>query len=122
MAYRLAGALKALRAQIDEQWPDRDKGSDGWIGDTSHKARRSDHNPNRRGVVTAIDITRDSENGPDCEQLALSCLQDERTKYVIYNRRIASQGGTWRKYSGSNAHTKHVHISVKADTAAYDSK
>jgi len=103
MAYRLANSLKTLRSQIDEQC-----------------ARKSDHNPNSRGVVTAVDITRDSENGPDAEQLALSCLKDRRVKYVIYNRRIASQGGTWRRYRGSNPHTQHVHISVSTDPALYD--
>jgi hypothetical protein len=26
----------------------------------------------------------------------------------------------WRAYGGANPHTKHVHISVKPDKAAYD--
>ncbi len=32
-------------------------------------------------------------------------------KYVIYNRQINSGSG-WEAYSGSNAHTDHVHISL----------
>ncbi len=32
-------------------------------------------------------------------------------KYVIYNRRIYD-GSSWRRYSGSNAHVDHVHISL----------
>lgn len=117
---RLAKSLETLRSQVNDLWPDRDKSNDGWIGDTAHSRRKSDHNPNARGVVTAIDITRDQTDGPDCEQLALSCLKDSRVKYVIYNRRIASQGGTWRRYRGSNPHTQHVHISVSSDPSEYD--
>lgn len=120
MDWKLAPALKTLRRQIDEKWPDRSKDSDGTVGDPRHQARKSDHNPNWAGVVCAIDITRDDENGPDCEQLALSALRDPRVAYVIYNRRIASRGGTWRKYGGSNPHTKHVHISLKQKQACWD--
>jgi hypothetical protein len=57
--YRLCKAGQQLRLQVDDSYPDRDKSSDGWIGDTSHKARRSDHNPDAKGIVRAIDIDRD---------------------------------------------------------------
>ena len=117
--WKLAPALEQLRKQINEQWPDRSKASDGTIGDAAHASRKSDHNPNRAGVVCAMDITRDSENGPDCEQLALALLRDERTNYVIYNKRIASRGDTWRKYKG-HPHTQHVHISVRQNPEYYN--
>ncbi|OAH53901.1 hypothetical protein AWH48_11575 [Domibacillus aminovorans] len=32
---------------------------------------------------------------------------------VIYNRRISSSGGSWRKYTGPNPHTDHVHADFK---------
>lgn len=30
-------------------------------------------------------------------------------QYVIYNHEISSKGGPWRKYTGVNPHTDHVH-------------
>jgi hypothetical protein len=44
MAKLCAGGVR-LRDQIDRRWPNRDKRSDGWIGDSDHAARKSDHNP-----------------------------------------------------------------------------
>src|SRR5690554_7976273 len=35
-----------------------------------------------------------------------------RSSDLIFNRRIASKGGGWRAYHGSNPHTSHVHVSV----------
>lgn len=59
MSYYLAPSLAVLRAEINARWPGRDKASDGWIGDTAHQSTRSDHNPNSRGSVNAIDIDED---------------------------------------------------------------
>jgi hypothetical protein len=123
MAYRLAKSLETLRAQIDKQWPKRRKASDGWIGDTAHRKRKSDHNPNSAGIVTALDITHDPARGVDCNKLAEALKTDTRIKYVIWNRKKwnPSIAQSWRTYTGSNPHTKHVHFSVRADKASYDS-
>src|SRR4051794_9209283 len=59
MAFRLAKALETLRSQVNAAHPTRRKASDGWIGDTAHSARKSDHNPNSAGVVCALDMTHD---------------------------------------------------------------
>jgi len=119
VAYRLAKSLDKLRAQVNEKWPKRSKASDGWIGDTSHAARPSDHNPDSRGIVHAVDLTHDPANGFDSWKFADAILaaQDPRLKYVISNGRIGSgpagpSPGEWRDYSGSNAHAHHCHISV----------
>lgn len=124
MAWRLARALETLRAQVNAKWPARSKNSDGSIGDVSHSARASDHNPDDAGVVRAIDITHDPKGGFDSYAFADMLLkkQDRRIKYIISNRRIGSgpQGpsaGVWRKYTGSNPHDHHVHISVVAGAA-----
>src|SRR5262249_36859977 len=54
---RLAKSLITLIDEVDAKYPDRDRSNDGTIGDTSHQARRSDHNPDSEGVVRALDIT-----------------------------------------------------------------
>jgi hypothetical protein len=127
-AWRLAKSLEKLRSQVNETWPDRSKASDGTIGDAAHSSRSSDHNPwvkdGSTGVVTALDITHDPKNGPDAGQLAdtLRASGDKRIKYIISNRRIWNPAISkdWRPYTGSNPHSKHVHISVKPDKKFYD--
>ena len=127
MAWRLAKSLETLRSQVNAKWPARGKGSDGSVGDTSHAARPSDHNP-VNGVVHAIDITHDPAHGFDSYKFAdmLLARQDRRMKYVISNSRIGSgpagpSPGIWRKYTGSNPHDHHCHISVVAAAALRDS-
>jgi hypothetical protein len=123
MAWRLAESLKTLRNQINAQYPNRSKVSDGTIGDAKHSSRRSDHNPNARGVVCAFDITEDHKNGPDLVKLLPLLLKDKRTHYVIYERKIYNtkiKNGAARPYSGANAHSHHLHLSVFQDAKLYD--
>lgn len=132
MSWRLAKSLETLRAQINAAYPKRSRTSDGTIGDAAHASRSSDHNPwvkdGGNGVVTALDITHDPANGVDIQKLADTLLasKDQRIKYIICNGRIASGSGQsnpawqWRKYTGANAHTRHVHISVKSSKQFYD--
>jgi hypothetical protein len=115
MAWRLARGLDRLRSQINTRSPNRNKSSDGTIGDRAHAARASDHNP-RRGIVHALDLTHDPGRGVDTWSLAdrMRLSKDPRIKYVISNRRIfSSPGYTWRPYKGSNPHSRHVHISIR---------
>jgi endonuclease I len=134
--WRAAESLKALLKQVNTLAPSRKKDSDGMIGDEAHQSRDSDHNPwvwdkvAKKGVVTALDITNDPTGKCDCQILAnsLQVNKDPRVKYVIWNKQImnsASINGTaawtWRPYSGSNPHNKHIHISVKCDKESYDS-
>lgn len=116
----LAPALNTLRNQINNAWPGRSKASDGWIGDTDHAARVSDHNPDSRGIVHAIDVT---VNGIDKATVIEAALADKRTKYVISDRRIWQPTTGWTPYTGTNPHTAHVHISVtttgEANTAPW---
>jgi hypothetical protein len=129
---RLAKSLITLIDEVDAKYPDRDRSNDGTIGDTSHQARRSDHNPDSEGVVRALDITHDPAHGVDTYRLAenLRTGRDPRIKYVISNRKIfgdegyASRNGvsawTWGAYNGTNPHDMHVHVSVNADDALAD--
>lgn len=131
MSWRLAKSLEELRKQVNTRAPERSKASDGSIGDAAHASRSSDHNPwvkdEAIGVVTAIDITHDPAGGCDSYELAQSLLdsRDVRIKYIISNGRIASgpdgpSPWTWRKYTGTNPHSHHVHISVRAKKDLYD--
>lgn len=111
---RIAKSLDTLRTQVNTQYPNRKKGSDGWIGDPAHAARVSDHNPNSAGVVCALDITHDPASGMDSYKLAeiLKANKDRRIKYVISNKKIFSNDWIWRPYTGSNPHSQHIHVSV----------
>jgi hypothetical protein len=113
MTYYLAPSLVTLRAEINKAHPNRDKSSDGWIGDTSHAARVSDHNPDyaHGGVVRAIDV---DEDGPNMARLLQVCIKDARTHYVIYEGKIYQRKYNFvpKVYTGTNAHTKHMHISI----------
>ena len=118
MAWHLAPALKQLRAEVDAKWPNRSKASDGTIGDTAHSARLSDHNPNGRGSVNAVDITA---SGIDTGTLIAVAKRHPSVRYIIHNRRIMNRDiGNFasRPYGGSNPHIKHVHISLYQSSAA----
>ena len=126
MARLCKGGVK-LRDQINRRWPKRDKASDGWIGDRAHSERISDHNPNKAGVVHAIDIDENmgkgrNRNGRTAKRLANQLLDyassglagASRLKYVVYENRIAS--GTYRKTfwswrHGNWGHEAHIHVS-----------
>lgn len=127
MSWRAAKSLTTLIDQANNHWPHRNKASDGVIGDASHQARVSDHNPNSHGVVTAWDCTQDPKHGADMADFAerLRRSRDERIKYVIWDHRIFDGDGgeepwKWRLYSGSDPHTNHLHLSVSATPRLYD--
>ena len=128
MKPKLSKAASQLREQVDDSFPDRDRTSDGWIGDTRHAARKSDHNPDEQGWVRAIDIDADLSGKakpqimPDLADEIRKYAKSDRKKriaYIIFNGRIASPvlGWKWRKYKGANQHKSHAHISFtkKAD-------
>ena len=118
---KLCKAGQQLREQIDDAFPDRDRASDGWLGDAKHAARKSDHNPTAEGIVRAIDIDADlrshkSEAFDLADQLRLLARSDKRISYIIFNGKIASWRGNYkfRPYKGINPHTKHIHVSFTA--------
>jgi len=115
---KLCKAGQQLREQIDDAFPDRDRVSDGWIGDAKHAARKSDHNPTASGIVRAIDIDADlrshkTESFYLADQLRLLARSDKRISYIIFNGKIASWrlNYKWRPYKGINPHKTHIHIS-----------
>lgn len=118
-SWRVAKSLATLRDQVNKLAPNRSKSSDGTVGDLAHQARNSEHNPNSAGVVRAMDITHDPAHGFDSYKFAdmLRERADNRIYYVISNGRIANPGKPWRKYTGSNPHDHHCHISVSPNNA-----
>jgi hypothetical protein len=115
----LSKAGQQLREQIDDAFPDRDRKSDGWIGDAAHSNRKSDHNPDSiNGIVRAIDVDKDLDSRAStgaylADQIRLCAKKDKRISYIIYAGKIASAKSfwRWRTYSGVNSHHAHIHIS-----------
>jgi hypothetical protein len=127
----LCAAGVQLRDQIDTWYPDRRSTSDGWIGDARHSASKSDHNPDKSGVVRAIDIDSRLDTSEQlsiylADQIRVCAKTDKRISYVIHNGFIASRimGFKWRRYRGINPHKKHIHISFTKsgdkDSKAFD--
>jgi peptidoglycan hydrolase-like protein with peptidoglycan-binding domain len=119
----LAPSLARLRSELNRKFPKRSTKSDGWLGDTAHSRRPSDHNPDRQGIVHALDVTVDtSEFYP--ATLLRAAFKHPSTNYVIHNKVIYSRryGFQPRRYLGENPHTTHVHISILHTRAARNSK
>lgn len=120
--YRLAAGAATLRSQVDKRWPLRDRASDGWIGDASHQKRKSDHNPDARGIVHAIDLDKD---GIDAERFVTELAAyaasgqpgSDRILNIVWAGRVWS--GTYRDHfwtprAGDYGHFDHVHVSSTA--------
>ena len=123
-----AGGVR-LRDQVNARFPNRDKRSDGWIGDRAHTQRESDHNP-VDNVVYALDLDENmgsgrARNGRTAQHLANQLIAyamsdlpgHNRIKYVVYEGKIASgtYRKTWWKWRGGKdwAHYQHIHISFQ---------
>jgi hypothetical protein len=111
-------AISVLR-QATALKPLRKKASDGLLPSAAHikQSPASDHN-----TGLAVDLTHDPKNGIDCVDIFEKLKDDKRVKYLIFQGKIwskekAKQGN--RKYTGSNPHNKHLHISI-ADTYSND--
>ena len=104
-------AIAVLR-QATALRPKRKKASDGLLPSSAHIKQNpnSDHN-----TGYAVDLTHDPKNGIDCVEIFEKLKEDARVKYLIFQGKIwskekAKQGN--RIYTGSNKHTKHLHISI----------
>ncbi len=111
-----APSLVLLRHQADAKAPRRSRASDGIMGDAAHHARTSDHN-----LGNAIDLTHDPLGGLDAGATAeearrqMKSYPSGRISLIIWNRQKASRstGWQWRRYTGPNPHTSHVHLSIR---------
>ena len=104
-------AIAVLR-QATALWPKRKKLSDGLLPSLAHQkaSPNSDHN-----TGLAVDLTHDPKGGVDCAIIFEKLKEDIRVNYLIFDgkiwSRIRRKEGN-RKYSGSNPHNKHLHISI----------
>lgn len=134
MPWVLTRGLTHFREELNDRWPNRDKASDGAIGNQSHSTGTSGHNPDRTGKaeykdgdsldeVRAVDVDDDlREDGSTFEELIqffivvlgrqLGVL-DNVFRYIIYNGRIWRASTNWKTetYTGPSKHTEHGHFS-----------
>jgi hypothetical protein len=123
MKPKLSKSAIALREQIDDAFPDRDRRSDsGAYSDARHAARKSDHNADVNDWVHAIDISRGLSKGRDVmpdlvDQVRRYAKKHGRFSYIIFDEKIASPilRWKWRPYRGINKHQHHAHFSFRED-------
>jgi hypothetical protein len=109
-------ALAVLR-QATALKPLRKKASDGLLPSAAHQkaSPNSDHN-----TGLAVDLTHDPKHGIDCEEIFEKLKEDKRVKYLIFKGTIWSREKSKlgnRRYTGSNPHNKHLHISIESAMA-----
>jgi hypothetical protein len=130
--------LDSLRGEFNLMSPNRDKRSDGWVGDRAHAMNSSDHNGDESGNTPYEDADNvDEVHGLDVDDTGPWPREgwfdekirtivdnhrrglDNRLQNVIRNGRIASRswGWAWRTYGGSNGHYEHAHFSARYTTA-----
>lgn len=128
--WELVPCGQQLRLEVNALAPNRDKTTDGTIGNAAHQLHISSHNDDEVGRVPirdadskhevhAWDADKDLREPGLTMQMIVDHVVDrcrrgleDRLRYVIYNRRIcsASNGWKWRAYAGDNAHTEHAHF------------
>jgi len=123
-AWRPVAGVTTLQDQVNKRWPKRDRRSDGIIGDKAHQNRASDHNPDSRGYVHALDIDKDLDpKDPKAAQRLANQLVayaasgipgSGRIKYVVFNDQIASgtyANSMWKWRGSGYGHYDHIHVS-----------
>lgn len=103
-------AAKSVLRQATALRPKRKKASDGLLPSAAHVHQNpnSDHNSG-----FAVDLTHDPKHDINCVEMFIKLQDDKRVKYLIFKGRIWSQAKGVLKYTGSNPHNSHLHISIK---------
>lgn len=107
-------AAIAVLQQATALKPKRKKISDGLLPSVAHQKQNpnSDHN-----TGLAVDLTHDPVNGIDCVDIYNRFKSDGRVKYLIFQGKIWSKDKGEKKYTGTNQHNHHLHISIKDESA-----
>ena len=106
-------AIAVLR-QATALWPKRRKSSDGLLPSLAHLRAnpKSDHN-----TGLAVDLSHDPHSGVDCGEIFKKLQDDPRVAYLIFSGKIWTPDKGVHKYDGANQHVKHLHISIKPQSA-----
>lgn len=112
IAKKATPAAIAVLRQATAIAPLRMKVSDGLLPSQAHikQSPNSDHN-----TGLAVDLTHDPKNGIDCAEIFEKLKEDKRVEYLIFKGQIWSKTKAKlgnRRYTGSNPHNKHLHISI----------
>lgn len=133
MAWFPEPAIVSILLDANRVAPKRSHASDGIIGDASHAASVSDHNPDTDGGVHACDITNDPAGGFDAWQWAHAVSNrivqglETRVKYLVSNdgkgcdQIFSKRDGVWAwRQNGSckTEHRSHLHVSILYTDAA----
>jgi len=139
MEWVLVSPLRETRAEFDATFPNRDKTTDGAVGNQAHAVTTSSHNPDETGnaehkdhdgknEVRAIDVDKDlrDPSGVTMEDVVQLLVKLCRLgyfpwiRYIIYNKRIwhRRDGFATRVYKGSNDHSQHLHLNSEFNQQA----
>lgn len=131
MAWALTKGLQNFRSQANARWPNRDKTSDGTIGDAAHQAETSGHNPDDTSgsnaawngdsdslqEVRAFDMDSDLRESGTTAQMIVDHLRhlanlDDVIRYMIYNHKMyhVRDGFAPTAYTGASGHEEHIHF------------
>lgn len=142
-SWTLTRGLQNLRAQVNARFPNRDKASDGVIGDPAHQASVSSHNaddtagstpewngdPDTTPEVRAWDMDSDLREPGATAQDVVDHLRHLPglagvIRYMIYNRTMyhSRDGFSPTPYTGASAHTEHIHFTGAFTQAADDNE
>lgn len=123
---------QAVLAEASRISPRRRTTSDGICGDSEHRARVSDHNPDSRGIPHAVDISQSTPGSPYWDpkysvfdahaygdQIASRMLtgSERRVKYLVSFRNGHDQifdpavSLDWRPNATGTEHASHLHVS-----------
>lgn len=134
MAWSTIPAADTLTAEMNAAFPERDKASDGSIGDGEHSTRSSDHNPDETGTTPSEDSDTFNEvHAKDLDsdlkrkgwtlkrvfeimRKRAAAGQEKRIQNMICDGEITSASwgfSEWRDYTGTDPHDTHGHVSFK---------
>lgn len=140
-AWRLTKSLSHFRQLVDERWPNRDRASDGTIGNEEHQAEMSGHNPDDTAgsrpawngdadsipEVRAFDMDSDLHEPGTTAQMLVDHIRrlpgvSAVIRYMIYDRTMyhSRDGFAPTAYTGPSAHTEHIHFEGAWSQAADD--